>query len=186
MILNDLETSHLFKFFKNVSRPGIIAFRLAEQTLPDQITIIPMEDYVLFHPEKVVYPISSVGEYSAAKHPVYTESKLKEVDVGTIAWSGNEYGLPQRILVTKHVNRSAIIVGFLGQPELISAELQISDLGFAGNFNGYRNDSRLRYCPNCAQRVLSKESAESTPGFNITCICKHCGCKVAISWAMMR
>ena len=186
MILNDLESSNMFKFFKNVSRPGIIAFRVAGEILPETNTIIPVQEYVLLHPEKDVFPICTVDMYSASQIPDISPDKLKNVNYGMIVWTGSEFGLPQRMLVTKHVNRSAIIVAFLGEPEMINSNIQISDLGPAGEFNGYRDDKRLRFCPNCSQRVLINEDIESTPGFNITCICKHCGCKVAISWAMMR
>ncbi len=186
MILNDLNISNVFKFFKNVSRPGIIAFRVAGETILDQITIIPLDEYLLMHPEKEVYPICSISDYNASKQPTTSPVKLKDVVNGTIAWTGSEFGLPQRILVTSNVNRSAIVVAFLGIPEMIDRTLQISDLGFAGDFNGYRDDNRLRFCPNCSQRVLSKDGSENTVGFNITCICQHCGCKVAISWSMMR
>lgn len=174
ILLEELSVGHAFKTNNQIS------FRCKGEVAPNFIPVIPIDQWFIINQNQSFQPISSVEEYTSSKS-VQSSKPFIEIPVGTIIWSGNNFGLIQNLLTTNNTRHGLSMVAVLGKPTIMDATSRILDLGQIKSYNGPNvTFDKLRQCPNCSTLAF-KSDGIVTDG-KLKGMCYNCKCNINLSW----
>jgi len=174
ILLNDLIVGHVLK------TSGEIAFRCKGTIAPNYIPIIPIKQYFLINKEEYAQPISLAADFTSSQH-ANAKAQIKSIPVGTVAWTSNNFGLNQYILITKNVSGGVMMVASLGEPRIMNASARIVDLGKIEDYQGPNIAyDQLRVCPNCLNKALKAKPMVVNDVTILTGKCYNCKCIIKV------
>ena len=174
ILLEDLPIGNAFKTNNEIS------FRCKGDIAANFIPVIPISQWFIINQTQSFQPISLVEDYTSSKS-LQSLRKFNEIPIGMVIWSGNNFGLLQRLLTTNNTRHGLSMVAALGQSKIMDATSRIIDLGPIKNYNGPNvTFTKLRLCPNCATLAFKIDS-EIEDG-KLYGSCYNCKCNINLSW----
>jgi len=174
IILEELPVGHAFKTNNQIS------FRCKGDIAVNFIPVIPIDQWFLINQNQSFQPISMVDDYTASKS-LQSARQFTEIPVGTVIWSGNNFGLLQQLLTTNNTRHGLSMVAALGTPKIMDATSRILDLGPIKDYNGPNvSFTKLRACPNCS--TLAFKIDNEIEDSKLSGSCYNCKCNINLSW----
>ena len=143
MKLSSLKAGHIFEYYL-AGCESMLGIKTVGIATPKTIPVIIDIDYAIMDIEKDVSVLCKIEDLDVDIHKSLQHSILKDVQNGFVFQTSSQYGLLSTYCKTNHKTFTGSVCAALVTPTGLPMDLEVKDLGYAGDYNDLPFDGMKR------------------------------------------